>query len=72
MLWSASRYYAVNSWDRMVIPKPFSRIDFFYGEPLFLPKDLKADGVEEYRLQLESNLGGLYRKVWGVYGKTEH
>jgi lysophospholipid acyltransferase (LPLAT)-like uncharacterized protein len=72
MLWSASRYYAVNSWDRTVIPKPFSRIDFFYGEPLVIPKGLKADGIEEYRLQLEKSLGSLYRKAWGVYGKTEH
>jgi lysophospholipid acyltransferase (LPLAT)-like uncharacterized protein len=72
MLWSASRYYAVNSWDRMVIPKPFSRIDFFYGEPLFIPEDLKADGFEGYRLQLEKSLSSLYRKAWGVYGKTEH
>jgi lysophospholipid acyltransferase (LPLAT)-like uncharacterized protein len=72
ILWSASRYYAINSWDRMVIPKLFSRIDFFYGEPLFIPEDLKAEGIEEYRLQLESNLSGLYRKAWGVYGKTEH
>ena len=72
MLWSASRYWAINSWDRLVIPKPFSRIDFFYGEPLFVPEGLKAEGIEEYRLQLERTLGSLYRKVWGIYGKTEH
>jgi lysophospholipid acyltransferase (LPLAT)-like uncharacterized protein len=72
MLWSASRYYAVHSWDRLVIPKPFSRIDFFYGEPIFVPKDLKADGIEEYRLQLERNLNSIYQKAWGLYGKTEH
>lgn len=72
MLWSASRYYAINSWDRLVIPKPFSRIDFFYGEPIFVPKDLKAEGIEVYRLQLERNLNSIYQKAWGLYGKTKH
>jgi lysophospholipid acyltransferase (LPLAT)-like uncharacterized protein len=72
LLWSASCYYAINSWDRMVIPKPFSRVDLFYGEPIHVPKDLKADGIEEYRLQLEGNLNGIYQKAWGLYGKTEH
>jgi lysophospholipid acyltransferase (LPLAT)-like uncharacterized protein len=72
LLWSASHYYAINSWDRMVIPKPFSRVDLFYGEPIVVPKDLKAEGLEEYRLQLERNLNGIYQKAWGLYGKTKH
>jgi lysophospholipid acyltransferase (LPLAT)-like uncharacterized protein len=72
MLWSASRYWAIHSWDRMVIPKPFSRIDFHYGEPLLVPADLKADGIEEYRLRLENSLNSVYREAWGFYGKTEH
>jgi lysophospholipid acyltransferase (LPLAT)-like uncharacterized protein len=72
ILWSASRYFAVHSWDRLVIPWPFSRIDFFYGEPVRVPKDLKAEGLEDYRLQLERNLNGLYLKAWGLYGKTGH
>ncbi len=70
--WSASRYWAIHSWDRMVIPKPFSRIDFFYGQPVVVPGDLKADGIEGYRLQLEQNLGEIYRKAWDVHGRQEH
>ncbi|MDR3630876.1 MAG: lysophospholipid acyltransferase family protein [Desulfocapsaceae bacterium] len=72
MLWSASRYYAVGSWDRMAIPKPFSRIDFYYGEPLFVPEGLDAEGIERYRVQLEENLHAVYKKAWALYGRTAH
>ena len=72
MLWSASRYFTFNSWDRMAIPKPFSRIDFFYGEPLFIPQGLDAEGIERYRVQLEENLLVIYKKAWALYGKTAH
>jgi lysophospholipid acyltransferase (LPLAT)-like uncharacterized protein len=72
MLWSAARYFTVRSWDRTVIPKPFSRIDFYYGEPIFVPADLKADGIEEYRLLLEERLNALYAAAWSQYNKGEH
>ncbi len=72
MTWSASRYWAIRSWDRMVIPKPFSRIDFFYGKPVFVPGNMKAEGIEDYRLQLERNLNEIYETAWGAYGKQEH
>jgi lysophospholipid acyltransferase (LPLAT)-like uncharacterized protein len=72
MLWSASRYYSVRSWDKTVIPKPFSRIDIFYGEPILVPAELKAEGVEEYRLLLEKRLNELYVTAWDQHDKTEH
>jgi lysophospholipid acyltransferase (LPLAT)-like uncharacterized protein len=70
--WSATRYWTIRSWDRMVIPKPFSRIDFFYGRPVFVPAEVKADGIEQYRLQLEKNLNEIYAKAWDLHGKQEH
>jgi lysophospholipid acyltransferase (LPLAT)-like uncharacterized protein len=72
MLWSADRYFTVRSWDRTVIPKPFSRIDYYYGEPIFVPADLKADGIEVYRVLLEQRLNALYAEAWGQYNKAEH
>ncbi|MBU1564951.1 MAG: hypothetical protein KJ630_04900, partial [Proteobacteria bacterium] len=72
MLWSADRYYTVRSWDKTVMPKPFSRIDYYYGEPIFVPTELKADRLEEYRLLLEQRLNALYAEAWGQYNKTDH
>ena len=72
LTWSASRYIAISSWDRTAIPKPFSRVDFLYGEPLYVPPDLKDEGIEEYRLQLEARLNELYSRAWRLHGREEH
>ncbi len=42
---AASRSKTLRSWDRMVVPLPFSRVDFFYGQPLRFARggDLASD-----------------------------
>ncbi len=72
MVWSADRYFTIRSWDRMAIPSLFAHIDYYYGEPIFVPADIKADGLEEYRLLLERRLNALYDDAWGQYNKAEH
>jgi lysophospholipid acyltransferase (LPLAT)-like uncharacterized protein len=72
MMWSATRYLTIPSWDRTAIPKPFSRIDYFFGEPLSVPPDLKEEGIEEYRLILEERLNELYSRAWQLHGQDEH
>jgi lysophospholipid acyltransferase (LPLAT)-like uncharacterized protein len=72
MIWAASSYFSINSWDRTIVPKPFSRIDFYYGEPLLVPEKLKPEELEKYRLHLEEILNGLYDKAWGRYKKVVH
>lgn len=72
MVWSASRYFTINSWDRTIIPQPFCRIDFFYGKPLFVPEKLKPEELEQYRLQLEQRLNELYTEAWASYSKSKH
>lgn len=72
MLWSCNRYKRFGSWDGTVLPYPFSRIDFFYGEPLDVPAKIKSDEIEKYRLILEERLNALYDKAWAFQGKQEH
>jgi lysophospholipid acyltransferase (LPLAT)-like uncharacterized protein len=72
MVCAASSYFTINSWDRTIVPKPFSHIDFYYGEPLFVPAKLKPEELEEYRLHLEERLNGLYGKAWERYKKIVH
>jgi len=72
MVWAADRYKAFNSWDRMVLPMPFSRIIMRYGEPMHVPPKLKEEGIEEFRLILEGRMNDLYRQVWAECGKKRH
>jgi lysophospholipid acyltransferase (LPLAT)-like uncharacterized protein len=47
------------TWDRTMIPLPFSRIVVTYREPWTVPKDLDKDGLERLRLEVENTLKGM-------------
>lgn len=72
MLWSCSRYKRFGSWDGTALPLPFSKIDFFYGEPLHVPPKIKSEELENYRVILENRLNDLYNAAWALQGKKEH
>lgn len=53
-----SSYWELRTWDKFCIPKPFSRIDYYIHEPLFLPKDIEIDEakkiLQEYMNKVDS------------------
>jgi len=53
---SASRRIILKSWDRCIIPLPFSRIHFIFSEPIFVKT---TDNVEECKKMLENKLNDL-------------
>ncbi|MBU0675576.1 MAG: lysophospholipid acyltransferase family protein [Proteobacteria bacterium] len=69
---AADRYWAFRSWDRTVLPKPFSRIIMTYGLPLSVPEGLKSGDLERFRLELEGRLNLTYDQAWGAVGRREH
>jgi len=70
--WAADRYFKFKSWDRTLLPKPFAKIVLCYGEPMLVPKGIKAKDIEKYRLELEQRLNGLYRQAWQELGMAGH
>lgn len=52
VVWRASRFWQLNSWDRMQIPKPFSTIDVVFAP---IPP-LHGSTVEELRNEIERHL----------------
>lgn len=70
--WSASAYWTFRSWDRTVLPKPFSRIEVLIGPPLSIPRQSRGAGLETHRRQLEQELDKTYCEAWRRMGKTEH
>jgi len=46
----------LSSWDRFLVPCPFSRGLFVYGEPIIVARDAGAREMEEARLAVERAL----------------
>lgn len=53
------KYWQLNSWDKLKLPKPFSRAALIYGEPIFVDKKAGEDIIEAKRQQLEKSLNEL-------------
>jgi lysophospholipid acyltransferase (LPLAT)-like uncharacterized protein len=57
VMWSADRCWRLKSWDRTIIPKPFSRIVFFYPDKLLtVPRKASKEECEHYRQLLDDRL----------------
>lgn len=56
LAYASSRYKTFNSWDKFQLPLPFSKGVFIYGDPIFIPQDIKGDDMEKYRLLVENAL----------------
>jgi lysophospholipid acyltransferase (LPLAT)-like uncharacterized protein len=54
----------LRSWDRFMIPVPFSRVLISYDDPIHVPRNLDRDEREAYRLKLERVLRDLSAKAW--------
>ncbi len=59
LTYSASNRKIIGSWDRFVLPLPFSRGIFHWGEPIFVDRKLDEAGLEAKRLELENALTAL-------------
>lgn len=56
---SARPRWLARSWDRYMVPWPFARAVFKFGEPLYVPQDASEERVEEIRLALEGQIHAL-------------
>ena len=55
----ASRYWELKTWDKFIIPKPFSRIVIAVGEPHAVDKKSNAEKLEEERISMENDMNNL-------------
>ncbi|WP_319408521.1 lysophospholipid acyltransferase family protein [uncultured Desulfosarcina sp.] len=53
---SAERRWVFNSWDRFMVPKPFSRVFVRFGKPIFVPRRLNPDDFESLRRDVEKQI----------------
>lgn len=69
------KYWSFNSWDKFRLPKPFSKIIVYYGEPLMVDGEATEDDFDKYRDQFkdclikEEFIAQSYLKDWKKYSK---
>ena len=63
LAYAADRFWRVRSWDRLVVPRPFSRAVVTVGEPLEVAADLPDAGLADLSVVLERRLDDLVRQA---------
>jgi lysophospholipid acyltransferase (LPLAT)-like uncharacterized protein len=53
---AVDRAWVLNSWDRMMIPMPFSRVLVRFGKLIPVPEDATDEDVERYTTELQAAL----------------
>jgi lysophospholipid acyltransferase (LPLAT)-like uncharacterized protein len=55
----SEKYWEIGSWDRLQIPKPFSRARVFIAEPIYVEKNADDEEIENSRKLLQTKLDEL-------------
>jgi hypothetical protein len=64
VMWAAQRCWRVDSWDRTILPRPFSRLVGLFGEALIrVPADADREAIERHRRELDDALNRLMYRV---------
>ena len=63
LVWSTKKFKIISSWDRFIIPMPFSKGVYSYGEPIYVKKRTSDNEFEIYRLKLENEIKRLTQLV---------
>jgi lysophospholipid acyltransferase (LPLAT)-like uncharacterized protein len=71
---SSQRKWTFRSWDRFMVPKPFSRVIIRFGEPIYIAADFDEDEFEKNRLLVEQRMNELYDdtdRIWTDRARVE-
>jgi len=62
--------WVLNSWDRLVIPAPFSRVLVRFGRLIHVPEDASDEDIERYTADLQAGLDRVYEFAEANVGKV--
>ncbi len=65
-----TRAWWPGTWDRFLVPKPFSTVTIRYGEPYHVPHDATHPEIEEHRAALEARMNRLIEELDADGGPT--
>ncbi len=63
VMWWAKRKIMFNSWDKTLLPLPFTRIVFLYEPPVYVPADASREQMEKARADLTDQLNRMHERA---------
>jgi len=68
---SGQNRWVFRSWDRFMVPKPFSRVIIRFGQAIYVPGEMDTDKFEAIRLKVEQQLKDLYEDTDEIWSSKE-
>jgi len=68
--WATTRRRVLGSWDRFILPLPFGRGIYMFGEPIEVPRDADPAAQDALRRELERRLTALTDEADQQCGQT--
>jgi 3-deoxy-D-manno-octulosonic-acid transferase len=65
---ASSRFLTLDTWSRLTINLPYSKLAFVYGEAIHVPRDADAEALERYRQDLERALNAVTLRAYELAG----
>jgi 3-deoxy-D-manno-octulosonic-acid transferase len=65
---ATARYLAIDSWDRMTINLPFSKLAIVMGDAIHVPREAGASELETYRQKVETALNETTARAYALAG----
>ncbi|WDP88427.1 MAG: lysophospholipid acyltransferase family protein [Desulfobacter sp.] len=64
---SGQNRWVFNSWDRFMVPKPFSRVIIRFGRSIEVPEELDTASFNRLQKKVEKRLADLYRDTDDIW-----
>jgi lysophospholipid acyltransferase (LPLAT)-like uncharacterized protein len=65
---ATSRFLTLNTWSRMTVNLPFSKLVFVAGDPLFVPANSDEQMLEQARRKVERSLDEVVGRAYALAG----
>jgi hypothetical protein len=66
---TARRAVQLHSWDRFLVPLPFTEVVVTVGEPMFFPRKMSKEEREDARIKFEAQMNALLEETDGIFGR---
>ncbi|MEM7619983.1 MAG: glycosyltransferase N-terminal domain-containing protein [Pseudomonadota bacterium] len=65
---ASRQFLTLNTWSRLTVNLPFSKLVFAVGEPIYVPVDADSDTCANYRLQTEQSMNEVTKRAYALAG----